>query len=156
MLISKSASTNCPRFPESSKRVGPACFYTSVCPVLKRPGQHSGNQYLSGRLGRLCRAGNRVEAQLVLAGRPDVLLRSSIILYAHLYFRCALRFWTKLPRQTLKILPGFKISLGSSARLMARIMFSSTGSVTFSMAASFLAPMACSPDRRPPRLYTYG
>ena len=73
MKISKSASTNCPRFPESSKRVGPACFYTSVCPVLKRPGQHSGNQYLSGRLGRLCRAGNRVEAQQVLAGRPEIL-----------------------------------------------------------------------------------
>ena len=41
--------------------------------LLRRPGQYSGNQYLSGRLGRLCRAGNRVEAQQVLAGRPEIL-----------------------------------------------------------------------------------
>jgi hypothetical protein len=49
------------------------CLYAAVCSVLRGPGQYSGNQYLSGRLGRLCRAGNRVEAQQVSAGRPEIL-----------------------------------------------------------------------------------
>src|SRR5215217_1188630 len=48
------------------------------------------------------------------------------------------------------ILPGFKIPLGSSAVLIARIISRATGSFTCLSRSTFNCPMPCSADTEPP------